>query len=90
MKMRPAPKPKSAWMRLSAAWPARCPGDSPRRRQPAHGELRSNVTREQFMESVRAAKEHIAAGDIFQVVLSQRLSRETTAALSPSTARCAA
>jgi anthranilate synthase component I len=42
-------------------------------------ELRSNVTREQFMQSVETAKEHIAAGDIFQVVLSQRLSRETTA-----------
>ena len=28
---------------------------------------------------MRAGKEHIAAGDIFQVVLSQRLSRETTA-----------
>src|SRR5690606_1011059 len=46
---------------------------------PASAELYSNVTPEQFMESVRAAKEHIAAGDIFQVVLSQRLSRETTA-----------
>jgi anthranilate synthase component I len=44
------------------------------------GELRSNVTREQFTDAVRQAKEHIAAGDIFQVVLSQRLSRETTAA----------
>jgi anthranilate synthase component I len=43
-------------------------------------ELRSNVSREQFTEAVRQAKEHIAAGDIFQVVLSQRLSRETTAA----------
>jgi anthranilate synthase component I len=42
-------------------------------------ELRSNVTREQFTHAVRQAKEHIAAGDIFQVVLSQRLSRETTA-----------
>ncbi|HEX9019157.1 MAG TPA: chorismate-binding protein, partial [Anaerolineaceae bacterium] len=41
--------------------------------------LRSNVTREQFVESVKAAKEHISAGDIFQVVLSQRLSRETNA-----------
>ena len=43
-------------------------------------ELQSNLTREQFTHSVEAAKEHIAAGDIFQVVLSQRLSRTTTAA----------
>lgn len=42
-------------------------------------ELRSNVTRENFTAAVRQAKEHIAAGDIFQVVLSQRLSRETSA-----------
>jgi anthranilate synthase component 1 len=41
--------------------------------------LRANVTREQFIQAVQAAKEHIAAGDIFQVVLSQRLSRETSA-----------
>jgi len=43
-------------------------------------ELVSNVTREQFEEAVHAAKEYIAAGDIFQVVLSQRLSRQTPAA----------
>jgi anthranilate synthase component 1 len=35
-------------------------------------EVRSNVTRERFEEQVRKAKEHIAAGDIYQVVLSQR------------------
>ncbi len=46
---------------------------------PASNELHSNVTREAFMESVCQAKEHIAAGDIFQVVLSQRLSRGTSA-----------
>src|SRR6266566_2263169 len=34
-------------------------------------ELRSNHTREQFEEQVRTEKEHIAAGDIYQVVLSQ-------------------
>ena len=32
----------------------------------------SNTTQERFFEMVGAAKEHIAAGDIFQVVLSQR------------------
>jgi anthranilate synthase component 1 len=34
--------------------------------------LRSNLTKEQFETSVERAKEYIAAGDIFQVVLSQR------------------
>jgi len=43
-------------------------------------ELRSNVTCDQFTAAVRRAQEHIAAGDIFQVVLSQRLSRQTPAA----------
>lgn len=42
-------------------------------------ELHSNVSREQFCQAVLRAKEHIAAGDIFQVVLAQRLSRETSA-----------
>ena len=42
-------------------------------------QLRSNMAREQYTAAVRKAKEHIAAGDIFQVVPSQRLSRETTA-----------
>ena len=39
----------------------------------------SNFTQEEFEERVRAAKEYIAAGDIFQVVLSQRLTRTTEA-----------
>ncbi len=39
---------------------------------PAQPEFHSNVSREHFRDSVRKAKEHIAAGDIFQVVLSQR------------------
>ena len=41
--------------------------------------VRSNVTRERFLEQVRTAKEHIAAGDIYQVVLSQRFEAEVTA-----------
>lgn len=44
------------------------------------GELRSNMSQAVFCQSVRSAKEYIAAGDIFQVVLSQRLERETQAA----------
>lgn len=36
--------------------------------------LTAHTSREEFMNQVVAAKEHIAAGDIFQVVLSQRFS----------------
>ena len=42
-------------------------------------EVRSNVTRERFLEMVRTAKEHIAAGDIYQVVLSQRFEVDVAA-----------
>jgi anthranilate synthase component 1 len=37
----------------------------------------SNMTRETFERHVRTAKEHILAGDAFQIVLSQRLSAPT-------------
>jgi anthranilate synthase component 1 len=43
------------------------------------GHWESNLKQADFEAAVRQAKEHIAAGDIFQVVLSQRLSRRTTA-----------
>jgi len=43
-------------------------------------EWESNFTQAEFEENVVQAKEYIGAGDIFQVVLSQRLSRETEAA----------
>jgi anthranilate synthase component 1 len=39
-------------------------------------EVRCSVTTEEFARSVEVAKEHILAGDIFQVVLSQRFSFE--------------
>ena len=38
-----------------------------------------NTTKEQYEQSVLAAKEYIKAGDIFQVVLSQRLEAKTAA-----------
>ncbi|MCT7949060.1 anthranilate synthase component I [Ancylothrix sp. C2] len=38
----------------------------------------SNISKENFCENVIKAKEYIRAGDIFQVVLSQRLSAEYT------------
>ncbi len=40
-------------------------------------ETRSNMTQGRFEDMVRDAKEHIVAGDIFQVVLSQRFTRAT-------------
>ena len=42
-------------------------------------DVRSRSTREGFEDAVRQAKEHIAAGDVFQVVLSQRYEVRTTA-----------
>ncbi len=41
-------------------------------------EICLNMTPERFEAMVCEAKEHIAAGDIFQVVLSQRFTRETS------------
>jgi anthranilate synthase component 1 len=43
-------------------------------------QLSSNTRQEAYQAAVRKAKEYIAAGDIFQVVLSQRLYRQTEAA----------
>ncbi len=59
----------------SASSSGRRPGTGDR---PA--EMQSNMTREQYMQAVVQAKEYIVAGDIFQLALSQRLSRETYAA----------
>jgi anthranilate synthase component 1 len=53
-----------------------CPDKSPI-------EVTSNVSREQFEQMVRTAKEYIAAGDIYQVVLSQRF--ETRLGTDPFT-----
>ena len=36
-------------------------------------EVRSNVERDRFEQAVESAREHIRAGDVFQLVLSQRL-----------------
>ncbi len=51
------------------------------RRAPRRGKLcvRSNMTRPQYMAAVRKAKAYIRAGDIFQVVPSQRFSAQTSA-----------
>ena len=42
-------------------------------------EVRSNYTQAKFEDQVRAAKEHISAGDIYQVVLSQRFDADVAA-----------
>ncbi len=42
-------------------------------------DVRANMTREQFEQHVRSAKELIAAGDIYQVVLSQRFEADLDA-----------
>jgi anthranilate synthase component 1 len=44
---------------------------------PELGEISSNLTKQQFIDNVNQAKEYIRAGDIFQVVLSQRFHIET-------------
>jgi anthranilate synthase component 1 len=43
-----------------------------------HAVVGSNSTREEFQQAVCAAKEHIMAGDCYQVVLSQRFSTSVT------------
>jgi anthranilate synthase component 1 len=42
------------------------------------GEPASSMTRERYMAAVDTAREHIRAGDIFQVVLSHRMSAEVS------------
>ena len=52
-------------------------GDFPARRV-ARAPVRSNFHKREFLRAVRQAKEHIRAGDVFQVVLSQRLQTRIT------------
>lgn len=49
---------------------------SAKKNPPEKLEYQSNISQEQFCANVLKAKEYIRAGDIFQVVLSQRLSAE--------------
>ena len=62
---------------IEAVLRAPLPITAPKTTRPS--ETRSNMTREDYEKMVRTAKEYISAGDIFQVVLSQRFSRKTTA-----------
>jgi anthranilate synthase component I len=54
------------------------PPDRDRQQQNLALDYTSNTTKEQFCANVEKAKEYIKAGDIFQVVLSQRLSTQYT------------
>jgi len=57
-------------------------GPLPRRTRSSRGgklRVQSNMTRPQYLAAVRKAKGYIRAGDIFQVVPSQRFSARTTA-----------
>lgn len=47
--------------------------------EPLDETLQSNMSRERFEDMVRRGKEYIAAGDAFQIVLSQRFTRRTSA-----------
>jgi anthranilate synthase component I len=57
------------------------PLDAPRRtpRRPPPLRVASNMTRRQYLDAVRKSKRYIRAGDIFQVVVSQRFAARTTA-----------
>jgi anthranilate synthase component 1 len=46
--------------------------------QAINSSVTSNLTLSEFQKMVSSAKEHISAGDIFQVVLSQRFDRQTS------------
>ena len=58
--------------------PAEQPKKKPKKR---HARLRitSNFRRDEYLEAVRKSKNYIRAGDIFQVVISQRFSAKTQA-----------
>lgn len=47
------------------------------KREIKNSKTKSNMTQGKYEDMVRDAKEHIVAGDIFQVVLSQRFTRES-------------
>jgi anthranilate synthase component 1 len=54
------------------------PASKPRNESDVNSSLQSNWTRRAFEDAVRQIKEHIAAGDCYQVVLSQRFSAKFT------------
>ncbi len=80
VELAPGDDPRARWREAGAALEAtvrrlRAPlaPDAPRPPVRAPMEVASSFTRDAFREVVKRAKEYIEAGDIFQVVLSQRL-----------------
>jgi anthranilate synthase component 1 len=72
-------KIESIVSRLSKKSPLESDGANGRTTSLQDKEVESNFTQEEFEAAVRSCKEYIAAGDAFQVVLSQRLRRKTSA-----------
>jgi anthranilate synthase component 1 len=72
-------KIESIVARLARPLPLESVGTNSRTTSPQDKELESNFTQEEFEAGVRACKEYITAGDAFQIVLSQRLKRKTSA-----------
>ena len=64
---------------ICARLAAPAPAVPPPRPRPNDTGLTTNVSKEEYERIVTAAKEYISAGDIIQVVLSQRLSRAIAA-----------
>src|SRR5574340_220485 len=64
---------------LCARLTAPDPSVLPPRPRPKDTKLTTNLTREEYEAAVVKGKEYIAAGDLIQVVLSQRLSRQIAA-----------
>lgn len=65
--------------RLNGETPRRLPRRHLDGQSPQGQEAQSNVSPDRYLAMVERAKDYIAAGDIIQVVLAQRLSRRTTA-----------
>jgi anthranilate synthase component 1 len=65
--------------RFQAQLSGSIPGQTTQSASTIEGDLRPNISAAEFCTAVDRAKRYIAAGDIFQVVLSQRLSRRTGA-----------
>jgi anthranilate synthase component I len=61
---------------LKSPTPPRSPDRDSQPCDPAKRSVHSNWTRENFQQAVRDVKEHIMAGDCYQVVVSQRFARD--------------
>jgi anthranilate synthase component 1 len=74
----------SATLQPSSIDPGRSPAVREGSNEPKqNATVRSNWTKNDFQEAVREVKEHIFAGDCYQVVLSQRFTRSVTVEAVP-------